>query len=135
MGDTSNGSATLKAPEERVYDGQPKAAVVETTGTWTGGKNVTYAKKGENEYTDNAPVAAGTYTAQLTVGKGEAAVTVSVEFEITKAQPTVSISADKTSLQGGGRVKLTVSGVPEGGTVTVTQTDDQGSKAKTLEPD
>ena len=133
VGDTSNGSATLKAPEERVYDGQPEAAGVETTGTWTGGKNVTYAKKGENEYTDNAPVAAGTYTAQLTVGKGEAAVTVSVEFEITKAQPTVSISADKTSLQGGGRVKLTVSGVPEGGTVTVTQTDDQGSKAKTLD--
>ena len=133
VGDTSNGSATLKAPEARVYDGQPKAAVVETTGTWTGGKNVTYAKKGENEYTDNAPVAAGTYTAQLTVGKGEAAVTVSVEFEITKAQPTVNISADKTSLSGGGRVKLTVSGVPEGGAVTVTQTDDQGSKAKTLD--
>ena len=126
-------SATLKAPEARVYDGQPKAAVVETTGTWTGGKNVTYAKKGESEYTDNAPVAAGTYTAKLTVGKGEAAVTVSVDFTITKAQPTVSISADKTSLQGGGQVKLTVSGVPEGGAVTVTQTDDQGSKVKTLD--
>lgn len=126
-------SATLKAPEARVYDGQPKAAVVATTGTWTGGKNVTYAKKGESEYTDNAPVAAGTYTAKLTVGEGETAVTVSVEFEITKAQPTVSISADKTSLQGGGQVKLTVSGVPEGGTVTVTQTDDQGSKVKPLD--
>lgn len=126
-------SATLKAPEARVYDGQPKAAVVETTGTWTGGKNVTYAKKGESEYSKYAPVAAGTYTAKLTVGEGEAAVTVSVDFEITKAQPTVSISADKTSLQGGGQVKLTVSGVPEGGNVTVTQTDDQGSKVKTLD--
>lgn len=131
-GDTSNGSATLKAPEALAYDGQPKVAVVETTGTWTGGENVTYAKKGESEYTDNAPVAAGTYTAKLTVGEGETAVTVSVEFEITQARPTVNISADKTSLPGGGLVKLTVSGVPEGGTVTVTQTDDQGSDTKAL---
>ena len=125
-GGASIGSATLKAPKALTYDGQPKVAVVETTGTWTGGENVTYAKMGESgysEYTDNAPVAAGTYTAQLTVGEGDAAVTVSVEFEITKAQPTVSISADKTSpIIGGGTVTLTVdkSDLPDDAEVTVT---------------
>lgn len=114
-GETS-GSATLKAPEERGYDGQPKVAVVETTGTWTGGKNVTYAKKGESEYTSSAPVAAGMYTAKLTVGEA----TVSVEFEITKATPSISISADPATMSGSGTVKLTVSGAPTEGSVNVT---------------
>ena len=121
VGDDSNGSATLKAPEARTYDGQPKVAVVETTGTWTGGENVTYAKKGESKYTDNAPVAAGTYTAKLTVGEGESAVEVSVEFEITKTTPTISLSASPEALTGGGTVKLTVTGAPTTeGSVNVT---------------
>ena len=52
---------------------------------------------------------------------------------VNKATPTVDITAEPASLVGGGTVKLTVSGVPEGGTVTVTQTDDRGSAAKTLD--
>lgn len=116
----TSGSATLKAPTNRVYDGQPKAAVVETTGTWTGGENVTYAKEGESKYTSSAPVAAGTYTAKLTVGEGDAAVAVSVKFEITKATPTISISADPATMSGSGTVKLTVTGAPTGESVNVT---------------
>ena len=118
---TSTGSATLKAPDALAYDGQPKVAVVNTTGTWTGGENVTYAKKGEGEYTSSAPVAAGTYTAKLTVGEGESAVEVSVEFVITKATPSISISADPATMTGSGTVKLTVTGAPTTeGSVNVT---------------
>ena len=39
---------------------------------------------------------------------------------ITKAKPTVSISAKPDSLRGGGKVTLTVTGVPEEGNVIVT---------------
>ena len=39
---------------------------------------------------------------------------------ITKAKPTVSISAKPDSLRGGGKVTLTVTGVPEEGKVIVT---------------
>ena len=79
-------------------------------------------------YTDNTNV--GTATATVKVGD---TVIGTVTFNIVKATPTVSITAEPASLVGGGTVKLTVSGVPEGGTVTVTQEDDRGSAAKTLD--
>ena len=77
-------------------------------------------------YTDNTNV--GTATAKV----GDTVIGT-VTFNIVKATPTVSITAEPASLVGGGTVKLTVSGVPEGGTVTVTQEDDRGSAAKTLD--
>ena len=79
-------------------------------------------------YTDNTNV--GTATATVKVGD---TVIGTVTFNIVKATPTVSITAEPASLVGGGTVKLTVSSVPEGGTVTVTQEDDRGSAAKTLD--
>ena len=62
----------------------------------------------------------GAYTVKITVGN-DAATSEPTTVTITKATPTVSISADKTSLTGSGTVKLTVSsnGVPENGTVAV----------------
>ena len=87
----------------------------------------------------------GTVTVTI-VGAGTTEISVSFDADtnysaasnkftltVNKAVPTVSITAEPASLVGGGTVKLTVSGVPEGGTVTVTQTDDRGSAAKTLD--
>ena len=62
----------------------------------------------------------GAYTVKITVGT-DTATSEPTTVTITKATPTVSISADQTSLTGSGTVKLTIgsNGVPEKGTVTV----------------
>ena len=79
----------------------------------------------------------GAGTTEISVGfdGGTDYSAASDKFTLTvnKATPTVSIIAEPASLVGGGTVKLTVSGVPEGGTVTVTQRDDRGSADKTLD--
>ena len=62
-----------------------------------------------------------------------AGVAVTATLTVDKASPKVNISVDKASVVGGGTVKLTVSGVPNGGKVTVTQTDDRGSTAENLD--
>ena len=79
---------------------------------------------------------AGTIKVSLTTAGTDnynAGSAVTATLIVDKAAPTIDITAESTSLVGGGTVKLTVSGVPEGGTVTVTQTDDRGSAAKTLD--
>ena len=79
---------------------------------------------------------AGTIKVSLTTAgtnNYNAGSAVTATLIVDKAAPTIDITAESTSLVGGGTVKLTVSGVPEGGTVTVTQTDDRGSAAKTLD--
>ena len=66
-------------------------------------------------YTDNTNV--GTATATVKVGD---TVIGTATFNIVKAKPTISITAEPASLVGGGKVTLTVTGVPEEGNVTVT---------------
>ena len=63
----------------------------------------------------------GDYTVKITVGN-DTATSKSTTVTITKATPTVSISADQTSLTGSGTVKLTVTpnGVPAEGKIEVT---------------
>ncbi len=63
----------------------------------------------------------GAYTVKITVGN-DTATSKSTTVTITKATPTVSISADQTSLTGSGTVKLTVTsnGVPAEGKIEVT---------------
>lgn len=66
------------------------------------------------------------YSANTNVGTATATVKVgdtvigTATFNIVKAKPTVSITAEPASLFGGGKVTLTVTGVPEEGNVTVT---------------
>lgn len=66
------------------------------------------------------------YSANTNVGTATATVKVgdtvigTATFNIVKAKPTVSITAEPASLVGGGKVTLTVTGVPEEGNVTVT---------------
>ena len=82
--------------------------------------------KATNDSLELSNVAAsGAYTVKITVGN-DTATSEPTTVTITKATPTVSISADQTSLTGSGTVKLTVSsnGVPEKGTVAVTCDND-----------
>ena len=68
------------------------------------------------EYSANTNV--GTATATVKVGD---TVIGTATFNIVKAKPTVSITAEPASLVGGGKVTLTVSGVPSSeGTAAVT---------------
>ena len=67
------------------------------------------------KYSSNTNV--GTATATVQVGD---TVIGTATFNIVKATPTVSITAEPASLVGGGKVTLTVTGVPEEGNVTVT---------------
>ena len=67
------------------------------------------------EYSANTNV--GTATATVKVGD---TVIGTATFNIVKAKPTVSITDEPASLVGGGKVTLTVTGVPEEGNVTVT---------------
>ena len=115
------GTATITAPTNLTYDGTEKAATVTTSDEWTGATLTPVYYNGNTRLT-SAPTDAGTYTAKIAVGEGDAEVTASVEFEITKAKPTISISADNTSLTGGGTVTLTVdkSDLPDNAEVTVT---------------
>ncbi len=62
----------------------------------------------------------------VTAKNGEKA-DITLNIKITKAQPKLIITADKTELNGGGDVELTVTGIPDGSTVTVKQTDDQNT--------
>ena len=81
--------------------------------------------KTSNSLTLTDVAESGDYTVKITVGNDTAtsktATSEPTTVTITKATPTVSISADQTSLTGSGTVKLTIgsNGVPEKGTVTV----------------
>lgn len=98
--DFHGGSVTIAAPEADAltYDSSPKAAAVTTSGDWLGASadniRITY-KQGETTL-PTAPTDAGTYTAGITVGEGEGAVTASVEYTIAPKEltdPTIEIAS------------------------------------------
>ena len=91
---------TIAAPEADAltYDGRPKAAAVTTSSDWPGASadsiGITY-KQSETTLSA-APADAGTYTAGITVGEGEGAVTASVEYTIAPKEltdPTIEIAS------------------------------------------
>ena len=139
---TAVGSVGQKATIKAQYDGTTFAKVDVTIGTSAGGDfysidpviaDQTYTgsalepavkvtKNGEEikegftvKYDNNTNV--GTATATVNV---DSTVIGTVTFNIVKAAPTVSITAEPASLVGGGTVTLTVTGVPEEGNVIVT---------------
>ena len=98
--DFHGGSVTIAAPEADAltYDSSPKAAAVTVSDDWLGARadniRITY-KQGETALSD-APTDAGTYTAGITVGEGEGAVTASVEYIIAPKEltdPTIEIAS------------------------------------------
>ena len=97
------------------YDGSEKTLTI--SGTLPTGVTVAY----ENNKLTNA--GSVTATAKFTIPDSDnycAIDDMTATLTITKAKPTVSISAKPDSLRGGGKVTLTVTGVPEEGKVIVT---------------
>lgn len=98
--DFHGGSVTIAALEADAltYDSSPKAAAVAVSNDWPGANadniHITY-KQGETTL-PTAPTDAGTYTAGITVGEGEGAVTASVEYTIAPKEltdPTIEIAS------------------------------------------
>ena len=94
---------TISGPEAiSVYDGAAHPAVITDENGIRGDAKVLYAAKGENGTygiaTETAPVDAGTYKASITLGTGEGAVTVSVEYVITCAELTDVSAAQNGTL-------------------------------------
>ena len=97
------------------YDGNEKTLTI--SGTLPTGVAVAY----ENNKLTNA--GSVTAKAKFTIADSNnycAIKDMTATLTITKAKPTVSISAKPDSLRGGGKVTLTVTGVPEEGNVIVT---------------
>lgn len=91
--DGNGGSVTINAPaaDTLTYNGKQKAATV-TSSDWKGVAidtiAVAYAQNGKT--LPSAPTDAGEYTASITVGAGNKAVTASVEYTIQKADPVAT---------------------------------------------
>ncbi|MGN1203475.1 MAG: MBG domain-containing protein, partial [Lachnospiraceae bacterium] len=81
------GTVTLIAPTgDLTYNGTAREATVDASNSvLKGAIDIAY-----NTSDGNAPKDAGTYTASITLGTGENAATVSVEFSIEQATPTIS---------------------------------------------
>ena len=126
--DFHGGSVTTAAPEAGTptYDGSPKAAAMTVSNDWLGASanniRITYKQGGTT--LSGAPADAGTYTAGITVGEGEGAVTASVEYTIEKADLAAGdfTFTSPTDLTYNGSAKTaTVTTTKTGaGTVTVT---------------
>ena len=126
--DFHGGSVTIAAPkaDALTYDGSPKAAAVAVSNDWLGASadNIRITYKQGNTTLSAAPTDAGTYTASITVGEGEGAVTASVEYTIKKADLAAGdfTFTSPTDLTYNGSAKTaTVTTTKTGvGTVTVT---------------
>lgn len=89
---------------------------------YKGGKEVANAT--DKSLTRTNVADSGAYTVKITVGT-DTATSEPTTVTITQAIPDIKISADQTSLTGGGDVKLTVTGAPTTeGSVTVTCDND-----------
>ena len=88
---TENPTLSINAPANTTYDGTAKAATLSTgydTTAFPGPYTIVY-KQGDQELA-SVPVNVGTYTASVTVGEGDNAVTAIVGYSITKAPaPTI----------------------------------------------
>ena len=81
-----SGNVQIKAPNEPEYNGEPKAATLDTTDWELDTPKITYTKNGEPF--DGVPTDIGTYTASITLGD----VTATTSYEITKK--VVAIDTD-----------------------------------------
>ena len=104
-----NKTITLKAPENLVYDGYAKEAVVD--GSIDADYTVTYDK--------NDVINVGTYKATLTVDE----VSVSLDFAITKATPVVTAPTANTLTYNGEAQALVNAGSTDFGTMLYSLTE------------
>ena len=147
---TTGLTMTISAPANLTYDGQPKAAALNTdysTTAFPGTYTISYEGTGSTAYNSTtAPTNAGDYKATVTVGT----VAAEVSFTIAKAELTVT-AKDQTyeyngQIQGPGDVvyadpeeiaeKVSVTGLKGTDAITSIVLDGQGKDAGTydLEP-
>lgn len=105
-----NKTITLKAPVNTVYDNNEKEAVVD--GSIDANYTVTYDK--------NEVINVGTYKATLAVGE----VSVSLDFEITKATPKVTAPTANTLTYNGEAQELVSAGSTDFGTMLYSLTEE-----------
>ena len=105
-----NKTITLKAPVNTVYDSYAKEAVVD--GSIDANYTVTYDK--------NDVINVGTYKATLAVGE----VSVSLDFEITKATPKVTAPTANTLTYNGEAQELVSAGSTDFGTMLYSLTEE-----------
>ena len=85
------------------------------------GINITYSTDGTNYNEENPTFTnAGTYKVYFKASKDNNDLVGFAYVTIAKIEPQLTIIAIPDSLRGGGKVTLTVTGVPEEGNVTVT---------------
>ena len=112
--------------QRATYDGAAKSFEVKAAANRTLPSDVTFTVAYQNAEGESvvSPADAGTYDVTISYN-GDASyeafqLTIKGGLVITKATPTVSISATPDTLTGSGTVKLTVSGAPTEGSVNVT---------------
>ena len=112
----NGGSVTIKAPEERTYNGSVKAAKVTASDNWLGmavDKITISYKDAEGNLLSGAPTDAGTYWASITIGDATASVTYTINGkEVTG--PTIEV-VDAGTYDG--KAKTPSVTVKDGGTV------------------
>ena len=110
---TALGSIAIFAPSDDLcYDGQMKNALVKTA-SWKGDvPSIVYTQ----DDVEVMPINAGDYTASITMEEAVA----SVDFTIKKAKINLAITPSSAEISGGGKVILSIVGVPDEGEVSVT---------------
>ena len=115
-----------RSVQTATYDGAAKSFEVKAAANRTLPSDVTFTVAYQNAEGESvvSPADAGTYDVTISYN-GDASyeafqLTIKGGLVITKATPTVSISATPDTLTGGGSVELTVTGVPSEGNVEVT---------------
>ena len=112
--------------QRATYDGAAKSFEVKAAAGQTLPTNVTFTVAYQNAEGSSVerPTDAGTYDVTISYNGSDNyeafQLTIKGGLVITKATPTVSISATPDTLTGGGSVELTVTGVPSEGAVKVT---------------
>lgn len=129
------GDFSITLPQDAVYDGQPKTAVVQVNASVAGMGDVTVYYEGTNgtsyAKSTTAPQDAGDYTVTFDVTKGDnyaAATGLSAgTFRIAKAEQA-ALTIDSTGpVTYGSTLQLTTSGGSGDGAVTYTVKNDTGS--------
>lgn len=118
------GTATIEAPTgDLIYDGAEKNATVVKTGSLKN-KEIAIAYEKDGATLTGNPKGAGTYTAKITMDGATAETT----FVISKATPTVTLTASDTEVRGKKVITLTakVNGITEGDSYTVTLNGAEG---------
>ena len=114
---TISGTATAVYGDKVTLTANTEATV--TSYQWCKG-NTEILKATNNSLTLTDVADSGDYTVKITIGN-DTATSEPTTVTITKATPSISISATPDTLTGSGTVKLTVTGAPTTeGTVTVT---------------